>query len=626
LPGVVFFLVVALIVSFFASLGWRDVVRDAREALLLLFLFTVWLWGERGSFPHARRNWFLVFFFCFAFYGLLQILFHPEISFAVREHALRFPCYFIAAFFAFYFSQKESSLRFLLSRVSIVGAAFAILISALVLKNINFGRSGEVLRLGLSGRFWPSQWLAVPFVENWVSPHFYVNNLVYLFELTVFLPLGLLFHRITSLWERGKSWSIAWDPEVLFWAATFLTTAGAIFVLHSRGALIAFFAGLFLFLFLLMLKRAPWTMIVFLLMIGALYWFGIQPTIGELQTIPGDITAAGGLKVQASLTCRVEAWQTMTRIFISHFWLGSGPGSYPILYFAYKPYSAFPAFTSRLAYNDALQLLAELGVIGGALFLAVLAAYLFTFLRAVFLSHEWTLRFFGASALTCGIAVAFFHSLVGSGLQCFPMACLAALLAGACMGACQSPEAQATKPKKIVLFMVTAGVFLLGMTIFRWWIMPWSEASSDPLEDALIKVKIDPSHPDHHARLGDIYLAKALGKQIPGTAKPHVGEIALVRIDDPRSALPDETRAKERARYLEMALQEYEMMPKLNPYTFEYFDKMARVYIEQKNYAAASQILKDWEGWFPNASDVEAKAAPYYLEIAEREKAENSSV
>lgn len=628
-------LFLALIVSLFASLGWGDsfrtqmrgAVRDAGEAFLLLFLFTVWLWGEKGSFPNARRNWFLVAFFCFTFYGLLQILFHPELSFAIREHAIRFPCYFIAAFFAFYFVQKERSLHFLLSSVSIVGGAFAILI--LVLQKNNSLPYEKLSSLGFTGLFLPSQWLAVPFIGSLVSPYFYVNHLVYLFELTAFLPLGLLFHRIISRREQEENRSIKLDSGFFFWAAVFFAIAGVLFVLLSRGSLIAFFGGLFLFFFLLAQKGIRWTLIVLLLLIGVICWLGLpSASIVELSTIREDISIANGVTLQGSFGARIEAWQTMIRIFISHVWLGSGPGTYWVLYFAYKPYSASP-FIATIGHNDALQLLAELGVTGGALFLAVLASYLFyflRFLRTVFFSKERTLRFFAVIAITCGIVTVFLHSLLESGLQYFSIACLTALLAGACMGTCQNPEAQATKQKKILLFVVTAGVFLLGTMIFRWWIMPWSEASGDPLEDALVKVKIDPSHPDHHAHLGDIYLAKALGKEIPGAAKPRTGEVILTRIGDLKSVKFKETRAKERVRYLEMARQEYEMIKKLNPYSFEYYGKMARVYIEQKNYAAASLILKDWEGWFSNTTDVKVKAAPYYLEIEAHQKLENSDV
>jgi len=516
-----------------------------------------------------------------------------------------------------------------LSAISIVSFLFAAWITVSVFQNVEFLTSQNVLELGFSGRLWPIQWLSHPFFSQWASSYFYVNTLSYFFELTAFLPLGLLLYRIERLRESGKKWSIGYEPGVLFWGIVFLAISGTVCVLLSRGALVAFFLGLLLFFLFLASKRGRWilpALLPLLFLAGFFYWSGMQRQVaGELGTLQEDIAAGGG-----SFNARFEAWQTLIHIFRSHPWVGSGPGTYPIYYYFYKLYSASSKF-SLLGFNDPLQLLAELGITGGILFVSVCAAYLFYFFKLLF-SPERSLRFFSSLALTCGIMTVFLHSLVESGLQSFSISCLVALYAGANMGACHPPNqnqeekntarAASLLSNTLRLFSVVC-VLLLGSAIYRWWVLPWSTTSRDALENALTKVKIDPGHPYHHARLGDLYLSQATGSGISTPEQDRFASIVLVRAVPSKAPLAKTALTPEQMGYLEMARHEYETIKKLDPYSFDYYGKMAQLYIEESQLDKAAQVLKEWEETFPNAIDAKIENTLYYLEMSARDKPEN---
>jgi hypothetical protein len=187
--------------------------------------------------------------------------------------------------------------------------------------------------------------------------------------------------------------------------------------------------------------------------------------------------------------------------------------------------------------------------------------------------------------------------------------CLVALFAGASVGITQTDQNKQEKGvgryhsilvNGLFLFCLI-GAILLGGSVYRWWVMPWTVTSDDILSEEVFKEisekeKTDLEHPYHHMVLGDLYLEKALN--------PKISE-------------------SERERYFGRAQHEYEAFKRLDPYSLEYYRRISRLYVRQSRFDMVVQILEEFEEKFPNAIEAKLMATLRYLEMSLVDNSEN---
>jgi O-antigen ligase len=192
--------------------------------------------------------------------------------------------------------------------------------------------------------------------------------------------------------------------------------AAALFFSLSRGGIIAFFAGVFVFVvFVLKDKVAPKRLIpVFLfitLLVIFLAYVGLSPLMKRFAQV--DIPTEE----------RILVWKATFGAFLDFPAFGSGLGTYPHVFRAYHPPTWF---FYDFGHNDYLQFLLEAGIAG----LAVAAIFFFSIFRVVY-GTEWIER---DSMLKAGLSASFttiaVHSIFDFNLHVPSNALLLAFLLG----------------------------------------------------------------------------------------------------------------------------------------------------------------------------------------------------
>ncbi|MBI3596538.1 MAG: O-antigen ligase family protein [Nitrospirae bacterium] len=145
----------------------------------------------------------------------------------------------------------------------------------------------------------------------------------------------------------------------------------------SRTGILSFLVAVILIGMILLLGRATqkWLLlpgILFTVLLISLTWFGLGPIIDRVQTL---------LRITEdhSMLARVEVWKDTAKLVSDHPLMGSGLGTFGVVYPAYKtlPDQVFYEHT----HNDYIQLLAETGWVGFGLSVGILGV-LFGFIIA----------------------------------------------------------------------------------------------------------------------------------------------------------------------------------------------------------------------------------------------------
>jgi len=169
------------------------------------------------------------------------------------------------------------------------------------------------------------------------STLFYPNTLAG--ALLLFLPVACAF-TLTSPFHKWFKWIM------LFWLG-----AGGLACLYWSGSkagwLIALGIGLVAWLYSGTSKKLK-SMVVMLLLVGGLSGFAVKY---------GAYFEKGAKSVGA----RLDYWKVATQIAVHHPVLGSGPGTFSVLYRYLKPPEAEMA---RLVHNDYLEQACDSGVVG----------------------------------------------------------------------------------------------------------------------------------------------------------------------------------------------------------------------------------------------------------------------
>ncbi|MFQ5794303.1 MAG: O-antigen ligase family protein [Candidatus Bipolaricaulia bacterium] len=224
-----------------------------------------------------------------------------------------------------------------------------------------------------------------------------------------FIALGLFFTL------RGNRWRYLLLPV---WGATL---TGLIFSL-SRGSWAGFIAGGLAFVFAVVkrfpTKRALAITAVFLVLLSlavSLVMWQVTPLRNRMNSVL-DLNSGEG---------RFYLWTSTLRMSTESFFFGVGTGLYPFVYPLYRlpegpPDNPPPPF----AHNLFLQQLAEQGLIGAALFVAIVLAILYRGIQGLRFRAPWA---WGGLAAFIGYLV---HDQVDNILYDYDMLILFWLLAG----------------------------------------------------------------------------------------------------------------------------------------------------------------------------------------------------
>lgn len=236
-------------------------------------------------------------------------------------------------------------------------------------------------------------------------------------ELTIPLVLALVFTK-DALGARR--------PLYLFFG---VIMAGSLLLSLSRTGIISLFCQLPLLLMLLRLGggprrlramdfRAPGVLLGALVLL--VFWIGAEPLAQRLGAL---ITQAP----EQLYPGRYDVWLD-TLVIITQFpWVGGGLGTFPILHAIYKSRPTDALYME--AHNDYLQILAETGVVGGALLFLFGLLAIGIALRAINRERDASLLAVRAGALTGCLGI-LIHSLTDFNLQIPSNALLFFILVG----------------------------------------------------------------------------------------------------------------------------------------------------------------------------------------------------
>ncbi|MDJ0652831.1 MAG: O-antigen ligase family protein [Xanthomonadales bacterium] len=216
------------------------------------------------------------------------------------------------------------------------------------------------------------------------------NHYAGFLEITLGIGVGLLLSQIRSNGGGGTVLSrvrgvIQWvlGPKMRLRLSLVIMVV-ALVLSHSRMGNTAFFLSLLVagVLALILLSKAPKPLIVLIasliaidvLVVGT--WFGVEQVVDRIQqTATYDEAAA---RYQDSQRLDVDA-ETL-RAWADYRWLGSGGGTFAVVFPAYRPQDLSAFFDH--AHNDYLEFLLEYGIVGALplamILVSSLAAALYT--------------------------------------------------------------------------------------------------------------------------------------------------------------------------------------------------------------------------------------------------------
>jgi len=213
--------------------------------------------------------------------------------------------------------------------------------------------------------------------------------------LAMIAPLALAATLADStLWRR------------LLWGFSAIALASAIIPTKSKGAMLACAAALLLYLVLVAwqtprLKKLATAVV----MIGVLAV--VAAGVLAFQMAPARDWFVHTLRLDSqSNMFRMLTWKGTLRLFEAYPGLGVGPGAFKYAY----PRYAIAGYTEA-SHQNYLQMFAELGTVGGVIFLWLLAAILFTGARAIRSAGSFPGRAWAIGGI-CSVTALMVHSLL----------------------------------------------------------------------------------------------------------------------------------------------------------------------------------------------------------------------
>lgn len=285
----------------------------------------------------------------------------PVHALSLDPYATRFVLVQLASLLIYFaallvFTDSPARLRFVVRVITLFGFALAI-----------FGLLQHFVN--------PEQiyWLRTPYQGNPFGPFINSHHFAACMELTLALPLGLLF-----------AGAIPREQRLLYVFAVALM-ALALVVTNSRGGILSFACEV-LFLFVLggtvrrpggreaddagtgrgrvrgALVRLGLGFGLVLVLLSAALMFGGEQSLSRLVgTVNADDPTSG----------RTQFWRGTVEVIKAHPVLGAGLGAFGVAYTRYDPLHG--QLRLEQAHNDYLQILADAGIVGGLLALCFVA-------------------------------------------------------------------------------------------------------------------------------------------------------------------------------------------------------------------------------------------------------------
>ncbi len=220
---------------------------------------------------------------------------------------------------------------------------------------------------------------------------------------------------------------------------SFLPFGWALYAAETRGALLAFGATSLFFIFFYGLRYQRGGVLAralaVVLVLGVAVMSLQNPDFYKRFTFQGE----NGLNKQNE---RLIEWTTAFEMFKDHPFLGVGAGAYQYAYKEYevivkeKPHSPFHHTTFYMAkhvHNEYLQVLAEVGIAGFLVFLALIGYYLFAVISYLFrLSKKGRneRKFLIHSGILCSVSALLICALTSLPFHITPLIVIPLLFAG----------------------------------------------------------------------------------------------------------------------------------------------------------------------------------------------------
>ncbi len=196
-----------------------------------------------------------------------------------------------------------------------------------------------------------------------------------------------------------------------------IAMAIALFFSLSRGGIVSFFAGMMVFVFVVLGKtysvRKLVPVFLFILVLATyLLYLGITPVIDRF------------LQTEVSNEQRLLAWQGALSAFKDYPIFGSGLGTFQHIFKIYKPEGLYRLWEH--AHNDYLELLLEVGIAGSL----IIAIFFFFQLNAIFKTPVKGKEIYLHAAFISSITTIAVHSIVDFNLHIPSNAILFFLISG----------------------------------------------------------------------------------------------------------------------------------------------------------------------------------------------------
>jgi O-antigen ligase len=377
------FLLVLILLT--APLAFGAVQPLVWGALFVAAVFLISLWGlaqvQQGR---ARVLWSPIYVpvALFLFLGLAQFLGGLTLdSYATREVILKLIADLILFFVSLHILVSASRTWWRKFGLAITLYAFALAIFAI----LQFFSSGGLI-----------YWVVKTASGCTFGPYVNHNHYAGLMEMLIPISAGYVLSRPEG--QRGQS---------LFGFAVLVAIA-SVLLSGSRGGLISLCAesvilAAILFRYSPVARRRPFAAMVPLGVVAAavlFFWMDpghISKRLATIANIP--------YKPEVTLAERMFVSQDSMHIFADYPWLGTGLGSFEVIYPRYQSFATDLMWDH--AHNDYAEVLAETGIVGAALILVALGL----FFRLAFrdlrqrLQHEVGWIHLGATLGCCGLLV-----------------------------------------------------------------------------------------------------------------------------------------------------------------------------------------------------------------------------
>jgi len=245
----------------------------------------------------------------------------------------------------------------------------------------------------------------------------------------------------------------------LVMAAAAVLAAIALALSGSRGGQLAFVPSFLIFLLLaghaLRRGRLAWGLAAALVGVVLLATLAITPLRVRVAGLMGG--------QDASMLFRYYVWQAAVRQFAAHPALGTGAGTFQLVY----PQYSEVGFT-RMAHQNYLQIAAETGTVGLLAFLWMGGAFLFTLRRGWRAWKEPPVRLLLAAAAGGGTAL-LLHSLVEFDWYIGPIMLAWFALLGMAANLAPGPEAPAAAPSRRRRWR--RPLVMLGAVVLAGWVL-----------------------------------------------------------------------------------------------------------------------------------------------------------